>query len=318
MMTTLSPIRVAVLDDYQGVAEGLADWHGSRHPLDVRFVRTHIEGEHALAQILADAEVIVVMRERTPLTSRLLSKLPKLRLIVTTGMRNDSVERVNGVTLCGTNALTTPTVELTWALILGLSRHLGEEEQSLRAGTWQTTVGEGLAGRTLGLLGLGKIGTLVAAVGNAFGMRVVSWSQHLTAEAARERGVERVSAEQLFAEADILSVHLRLSERTRDLVNRVRLREMKAGALLINTSRAEIVNQDALVEALSDGWIGGAGIDVYDSEPLAPGHPLLSVHNALLTPHLGYVVRQNYDIFYRGALEAINAYFDGEPIRVIA
>lgn len=211
------------------------------------------------------------MRERTPLSSRLLSK--KLRLIVTTGMRNDSVERVDGVTLCSTYALTTPTVELTWALILRLSRHLGEEEQSLRAGTWQTTVGEGLAGRTLGLLGLGKIGTLVAAVGNAFDMRVISWSQHLTAEAARHRGVERVSAEQLFAEADVLSVHLRLSERTRDLVDQVRLRDMKDGALLINTSRAEIVNQDALVEALNGGWIGCPGIDVYDSGPLTPGHP---------------------------------------------
>ena len=316
-MVSTTPIPVVVLDDYQGVAEGLANWANPRHPLDITFVRNHIDGEDALAQLLCEARVIVVMRERTPLSAQLLLRLPKLRLIVTTGMRNDSIERIDGVTLCGTDGLTSPTVELTWALILGLSRHLRQEEGSLRAGTWQATIGEGLQGRTLGLLGLGKIGTLVAGVGQAFGMRVIAWSQNLTSQVAQDRGVERVSADGLFAQADVLSVHLRLSPRSRDLVDRSRLHQMSSDALLINTSRAEIVNQDALVEALNQGWIAGAGIDVYDSEPLTPGHPLLSAPHTLLTPHLGYVVRQNYEIFYRGALEAIEAYFDEQPIRVI-
>lgn len=316
-MVSSTPIRVVVLDDYQGVAKGLANWQSPRHPLDVTFVRNHIDGEDALAQVLGEATVIVAMRERTPLSAQLLTRLPKLRLIVTTGMRNDSIEQIDGVTLCGTDGLTTPTVELTWALILGLSRHLRQEEGSLRAGTWQTTIGEGLQGRTLGLLGLGKIGTLVAGVGQAFGMRVIAWSQNLTAEHAQDRGVERVSADGLFAQADVLSVHLRLSRRSRDLVDRSRLRQMSSEALLINTSRAEIINQHALLEALNQGWIAGAGIDVYDSEPLPPGHPLLAAQHTLLTPHLGYVVRQNYEIFYRGVLEAIEAYFDEQPIRVI-
>ena len=316
-MVSRTPIPVVVLDDYQGAAESLASWTSSRHPLDVTFVRNHIDDQDALVQVLGQATVIVVMRERTPLSAQLQARLPKLQLIVTTGMRNDSIEPIDDVTLCGTDALTTPTVELTWALILGLSRHLREEEQSLRAGTWQTTIGEGLEGRTLGLLGLGKVGSLVAGVGQAFGMKVIAWSQNLTSDVAQDRGVERVSEDRLFAEADVLSVHLRLSPRTRNLVDRARLRQMSSDALLINTSRAEIVNQDALLEALNQGWIAGAGIDVYDSEPLRPGHPLLSAPHTLLTPHLGYVVRQNYEIFYRGALEAIEAYFDERPIRVI-
>jgi phosphoglycerate dehydrogenase-like enzyme len=258
------------------------------------------------------------MRERTPLPAGILSRLPRLRLVVTTGMTNAAIDLNAGVMVCGTQSLTSPTVEMTWALITGLCRNLCAESQSLRAGSWQSGVGEGLEGQTLGLLGLGRIGSRMAGVGQAFGMHVTAWSQNLTQDAAAGHGVEWVSREDLFRQADILSIHLRLSPRTRGLVDGNLLRSMKPTARLVNTSRAGIVDQQALLEALHHGWIAGAGLDVFDHEPVPADHPLLDAPNTLLTPHLGYVVRQNYELFFAGALEAIHAYLDGQPIRVIS
>ena len=310
--------RVAVLDDYQAVAGSMAGWQECRHRLDVTFSHEHIADPEVLIGRLREVDVIVAMRERTPLPKSVLARLPRLKLVVTTGMNNAAIAMDAGVMVCGTQSLTSPTVELTWALITALSRGLCQQAQSLRAGGWQTSVGEGLEGATLGLLGLGRIGSRVATVGQAFGMDVIAWSQNLTPEAAAAHGVRRVGAEELFGQADVLSIHLRLSQRTFGLVGRQQLRSMKPTARLVNTSRAGIVDQQALAEALREGRIAGAGLDVFDEEPLPADHPLLEVPNALLTPHLGYVVRQNYELFYRGALESICAFLDGEPVRVLS
>lgn len=310
-------VRVVVLDDYQDVARTAADWTAARHRLDVTFVTSHVSGEDNLETLLRDAEVIVAMRERTPLSAALLARLPQLELVVTTGMRNDSIGRVPGVTLCGTESLITPTVEMTWALILGFFRNVLSESLALRKGQWQQTIGEGLNGKTLGILGLGRIGQLVARAGKAFGMRVIAWSPNLREEQAAEIGVTRVDADTLFTQADIVSVHLRLGDRSRGLVDRNRLRQMKSTALLVNTARAEIVESSALLDALREEQIAGAALDVFNEEPLPADHPILSAPNTLLTPHLGYVVRQNYELFYPGAVEAINAFYDEQPIRVL-
>lgn len=307
--------RVAVLDDYQQIAEHVADWSHER--LDVTFFSDHIADQDELVELLRGFEVVVAMRERTPLAAELIARLPDLRLIVTTGSRNASIATDAGVLVCGTRSLTSPTVELTWALILAQHRNLPAEQQSLRNGGWQLSVGEGLEGSTLGLLGLGNIGSRVARVGQAFGMEVIAWSQNLTAEASAEHGVTRVEKNELFARADVLSVHVRLSERTLGIVDEAALKSMKPRALLVNTSRAQIVDQQALERALEQSWIGGAALDVFDEEPLPQQHPLRSVPNALLTPHLGYVVRQNYEIFYTDAVDAILAFLDGNPIRVV-
>lgn len=310
--------RVTVLDDYQAVAESMADWQGSKHRLEVTFLHDHIADPEVLAERLRETDVVVAMRERTPLPQSLIARLPRLKLIVTTGMNNAAIALDAGVPVCGTPSLISPTVELTWALVTALSRNLCRETQSLRAGTWQSSVGEGLEGATLGLLGLGRIGSRVAKVGQAFGMRVIAWSQNLTPEAAAEHGAERVGPAELFSQADVLSIHLKLSPRTRGLVGQEELQSMRPTARLVNTSRAGIVDQQALAEALRNGWIAGAGLDVFDEEPLPPGHPLLEAPNALLTPHLGYVVRQNYELFFRGALEAVCAFLDGTPVHVLS
>jgi phosphoglycerate dehydrogenase-like enzyme len=307
-----------VLDDYQAVAEGLAAWHTSRHRLDVTFFHDHVQDGDALVHRLQEFDVVVVMRERTPLTAQTLSELPQLKLIVTTGMHNPSIAPGFEKLICGTGGWGSPTSELTWALILGLTRNLRSEEQSLRAGNWQTSIGSSLDGATLGILGLGKVGSSVARLGQAFGMNVVAWSQNLTPEAAEAHGVHHVSAETLFTESDVVSVHLRLGPRTENLVDESRLRSMKSTSLLINTARAGIVNQDALVMALEQGWIGGAGIDVYEEEPLVLSHPLLQAPRTLLTPHVGYVTRQNYEMYFNDALESIEAWLDGTPIRVLS
>lgn len=317
-MTDTDAVRVVVLDDYQRIAPSLAEWEGSRYPLNVTFVSRHISDEDELVELLQDTTVIVAMRERTPLRESLLTRLPSLRLIVTTGTRNDSIDSVDGVTVCGTEILVHPTAEMTWALILSHLRRIPQESASLRSGAWQTSLGDSINGRTLGILGLGRIGRRVASVGRAFGMQVIAWSQNLTAEEAASVDVTRVDADALFAQADVLSVHLRLSARTRGLVDRGRLQAMKPHSLLVNTSRAEIIDQEALVEALNEGWIGGAALDVFDSEPLPVDHPFRGTAHTLLTPHLGYVVRQNYELFYPGAVEAIECFLDGHPIRVIS
>ncbi|MER7113802.1 D-2-hydroxyacid dehydrogenase family protein [Saccharomonospora azurea] len=313
-------MRIAILDDYQNVASTLADWDSL--DAEVRVFTEHIADQDELVRALAGFDVVVAMRERTPFPAALLSRLPDLRLLVTTGQRNASIDveaaRRQGIVVCGTGYLPHPTVELTWALILAAARHLPTEVQAMREGGWQTTLGTGLRGRTLGLLGLGRLGSQVARVGQAFGMRTIAWSQNLTADRAAEHDVTAVSKDELFASSDVLSVHLVLSKRTRGLVGAKELAAMKSTALLVNTSRAPIVDTDALLEALRQDTIGGAALDVYDVEPLPADHPLRSMPNVVLTPHIGFVTRDTYEVFYRDAVEDIAAFRRGEPVRVLA
>jgi phosphoglycerate dehydrogenase-like enzyme len=312
-------MRIAVLDDYQDVARGLADWAGAGA---ATFFNEHEFQEQALARQLAGFEVIVAMRERTPFPRTLLEKLPALRLLVTTGMRNRSIDleaaKGLGVTVCGTPGLNTTTCELTWGLIFALARQIPREDAALRAGRFQTTVGLGLAGKTLGLLGLGAIGQQVAKAGAAFGMELIAWSQNLDAGRAKAAGARRVEKDELFEAADVLTIHLVLSERTRGLVGARELGLMKRSALLVNTSRGPIVDEPALAEALKRGTIAGAGIDVFGIEPIPREHPLLTAPNTVLTPHLGYVTRENYRLYYEGAVEAIRAWQRGSPVRVLS
>jgi phosphoglycerate dehydrogenase-like enzyme len=314
--------RVAILDDYQETALRLADW-ASLHPqTEITVLNTHIGDREALAKRLHDCDAIVAMRERTPFPQALLARLPNLKLLVTAGMRNAAIDidaaASRGVTVCGTDMLPHPTAELTWGLILAFARNIAHEDRAMREGKWQTTIGTGLKGKTLGLLGLGKLGAQVAAIGKAFGMASIAWSQNLTAEHAASVGVRRVDKATLFAEADVISIHLVLGERTRGLVKAEDLARMKKTAFLVNTSRGPIVEEAALIAALEEGRIGGAAIDVYDNEPLPPDHPLRRLGNTVLTPHLGYVTAKNYRLVYGQAVEAIAAYLAGAPIRVIA
>lgn len=313
--------RVALLDDYQGVALEMADWAALGPQAAVEAFRYHVRDEAALLRRLAPFEAVVAMRERTPFPERLLAGLPRLRLLVTTGMGNASIDidaatRL-GIVVCGTEGLAPPTVELTWALILAAVRRIPQEDRATRGGRWQTSLGAGLHGKTLGVIGLGRLGSQVAAIGRAFGMRLVGWSQNLTAARAAECGAERVTKEELLAQSDVVTIHLRLSARTRGLIGAADLRRMKPTAYLVNTSRGPIVDETALVEMLRAGAIAGAAIDVFDEEPLPPGHPFLSLDNLVLSPHLGYVTRENYEIFYRDAAADVAAFVRGAPERVL-
>ncbi|WP_416981328.1 D-2-hydroxyacid dehydrogenase family protein [Streptomyces sp. T028] len=314
-------LHCAVLDDYQGAALTLADWSVLDGKVDVRTLREHLTDRDKLAAELADCEVVVAMRERTPFDADLLHRLPRLRLLVTTGMRNASIDlaaaAAQAVTVCGTASSPTPPVELTWALLLGLARHIAAENRALReGGPWQSTVGQDLAGRTLGLLGLGRIGTRVARVATAFGMEVLAWSENLTPERAADAGARlAASKEDLLSRSDFVSLHLVLSDRTRGLLGEPELRAMRPHAYLVNTSRAALVDRPALLHALREGWIAGAGLDVFDTEPLPADDPLRSLPNVLATPHLGYVSEQNYRTFYAQAVEDIAAFLAGTPTR---
>lgn len=313
-------MRIAVLDDYQGAALTSADW-GSIPDGEVVTFADHLDDEHALAERLRGCEVVVAMRERTPFPRSLLERLPDLRLLVTTGARNASIDvaaaRERGVTVCGTRGSGSPTAELTWGLILALARHIPREDAATRAGQWQTTLGIGLQGRTLGVIGLGNLGGQVARVGRAFGMDVIAWSQNLTAERAAEVGATLVTKDELLARADFATIHLVLSERTRALIGARELALMRPDAYLVNTSRGPIVEEAPLIEALRTHRIAGAALDVFDHEPLPHDHPLLALHNVVLTPHLGYVTAETYAIFYGDAVEDIRAWAAGSPLRVI-
>ncbi|MES4890259.1 D-2-hydroxyacid dehydrogenase family protein [Streptomyces sp. NPDC096012] len=314
-------LRCVVLDDFQGVATTMADWSVIEDEVEVVTLREHLDGEDALAAALAGYDIVVTLRERVPFPGSLIARLPRLRLLVASGMRNGVIDyaaaEAHGVTVCGTASSGTPPVELTWALLLGLARGIVEESNALRAGgPWQSTVGADLHGSRLGLLGLGRIGSRVARVGLAFGMRVSAWSRHLTKERAAEIGVElAASKEELLASSDFVSVHLVLGDRTRGLVGAPELALMKPTAYLINTSRAAIVDQDALLDALHAGRIAGAGVDVFDIEPLPAAHPMRTAPRLLATPHLGYVSQANYTTYYRQAVEDIQAYLAGSPVR---
>lgn len=313
--------RVAILDDYQDAALRSADWRPLEGRADVTVFPDHIEDTDALAERLRPFQLVCAMRERTAFTRDLFERLPDLKLLVTTGMANAAIDldaaRACGVTVCGTGSGGSATPELTWALILAATRNLTAETASVAAGGWQVGVGGDLHGRTLGILGLGRIGGAVAKVALAFGMRVVAWSQNLTAEAAASHGVTRVGKDELFREADILTIHLKLSERTRGLVGAAELAVMKPGALLVNTSRGPIVDEAALLAALRDGRIAGAALDVFEPEPLPAAHPFRSMPNVLVTPHIGYVTRATYAVFFRETVEDIVAWLDGKPVRVL-
>ena len=314
--------RIAVLDDYQSVAATYADWSQVPEPLEVVEFHDHLADEDALAARLEPFDIVVAMRERTPFPRSLLARLPNLRLLVTTGAKNASVDVAaaaeRGVTVCGTGAHPSGPVELTWALILAVARHLPQEDATVRAGGWQQTVGTDLAGATLGVVGLGRLGEKVARIGAAFGMDVVAWSQNLTDERAAEVGVRRVTKDELLSTADVVTIHLQLSDRTRGLIGRDELGRMKQTAILVNTSRGPIVDEAALIDALAEKRIAGAGLDVFDTEPPPADHPLRGEPRAVLTPHLGYVTHATYEVFYRGAVEDVAAYLAGAPIRVIA
>jgi phosphoglycerate dehydrogenase-like enzyme len=313
--------RVALLDDYQGVALRMADWKSLPGGTDVVAFPDHLDDEGALAARLADFDIVMAMRERTPFTRTLLGRLPKLRLLITAGMRNASIDvkaaAERGVTVCGTAGLPYPTAELAWGLILALMRRVPAEDRAVREGRWQTTVGLGLNGKTFGVLGLGTLGSRAARVGSAFEMQVLAWSANLTAERAAEVGATLVSKDELLARSDIVSIHLVLGERTRGLIGARELGLMKRTAYLVNTSRGPIVNETALVRALRDGTIAGAGLDVFDTEPLPKDHPFRSLPNTVISPHLGYVTEETYRIFYGQALEDIQAFLRGEPVRVL-
>jgi phosphoglycerate dehydrogenase-like enzyme len=314
-------LKIAILDDYQRVAPDLADWERLPDGSQILAFDRHIADMDELAAALQPCDAVILMRERTPFPAALIERLPHLRLLVTTGGRNASIDleacRARGITVCGTGSVGTPTAELTWGLILALVKRIPLEDRALRAGLWQTGLTQGLAGKRLGLLGLGKLGAQVARVGQAFGMDVVAWSQNLTPERAAEVGVRRVEKEELFAASDVVSLHVILSERTRGIVGAGELEAMKPTAFLINTSRAGLVDEAALLSALRERRIAGAGLDVFPVEPLPPGSPLLTLPNVVLTPHLGYVTRENYAVFYRDALEDILAWHAGAPVRVL-
>lgn len=312
-------MQVAILDDYQGVALGMADWRSLDPRAQIQAFADHIEDLDTLAKRLHVFDAIVLMRERTPVPRALFERLPNLRLLVTAGMRNASIDLAAAterrVQVCGTDMLPYPTAELTWGLILALLRHIPREDRATRAGHWQTTLGLGAKGKTLGLLGLGRLGGQVAKIGAAFGMAPIAWSQNLTAARAAEAGAALVAKEELFARADILSIHLVLGPRSRGLVGAAELARMKPTAFLVNTSRAPIVDEAALVAALTERRIAGAAIDVFEPEPLLKDHPLLRLDNTVITPHLGYVTEENYRLLYIQAVEDIAAFLDGKVLR---
>ncbi len=323
-MATLN--RLAILDDFQGVAREMGPWDRLPPGLKIEVFEDALADQDALVARLLPFDAILGIRERTPFPAALLKRLPNLKLLMTTGERNRAFDvaaaNAQGITVCGTPSSGAPTVDITWGLILGLLRDLPAQTASLRAGTWQAkgqpnSVGTAVEGLTLGILGLGKLGTRVAKVGQAFGMKTIAWSQNLTAEAAAAVGVTRVEKAELFAQADVVTLHMILSDRSRGIVGAGELAAMKSTAYIVNTSRGPLIDQPALIAALKDDRIAGAGLDVFDREPLPLDHPLMSCPNTLLTPHLGYVSRQNFAAYFGGAVEAIEAYLADAPIRVL-
>ena len=314
-------ISIALLDDYQGVASEMASWADLPAGTNLEAFSDHLKDEDAVATRLQDFEVVVAMRERTAFPRTLLRHLPRLRLLVATGMRNASIDvaaaREFGVTVCGTRGMRTGTAELTWGLILSLARHIHEEDRAIREGKWQVRIGPSIEGKTLGIVGLGNLGSQVATVGRAFQMEVVAWSQNLTADRAEQAGVRLVSKAELFSVSDFISVHLVLGERSRGLIGASDFARMKPTAFFVNTSRGPIVEEQALVDVLEQQRIAGAGLDVFDQEPLPLDHPFRRLDNVLVTPHIGYVTTDNYRIFYQDALEDILTFLDGNPMRVI-
>lgn len=315
-------VNIALLDDYQNAALRMADWSRLQQAHQVVAFNQHMSGLDAVADALAEFEVIGIMRERTPFSRALFEKLPRLKLLVTTGKRNASIDldaaRARNVMVCNTGGSGRATAELAIALMIGLARHLRKEFHAMRpGGGWQTTLGFDLEGKTLGIVGLGNLGTKVGKIASAMEMTVIAWSENLTSERARERGAERVEKDELFKRSDVVTVHSVLSARTRGLIGARELGLMKPTALLINTSRGPIVDEAALLKALEEERIAGYGADTFDVEPLPANHPLRSEPRTLLTPHLGYVTEETYRDFYRGMVQAIEAWLAGKPVNVL-
>ncbi len=317
------PLRCAILDDYQNVALSMADWSKVNGDIDIKVFNEHLGSTDNVVAALQGFAIVCAMRERTSFPRVVIEALPDLKLLITTGMRNASIDletaKARGVVVCGTPAFGNATAAIATGLMLELARHIGFENARLKAGApWQTTIGLDLEGLTLSLLGLGKLGTRMAEIGHAFKMNVIAWSQNLTQEACQAAGVEHVSRDELFRRADFLSIHVQLSERTRGLIGRNELGLMKPAAYLINTSRGPIVDEAALIAALREKRIAGAGLDVFDIEPLPVKHPFRKLDNVVLTPHLGYVAAQNYRAFFTSMVDDIRAFLDGRPLRTLS
>jgi phosphoglycerate dehydrogenase-like enzyme len=312
--TKNTPVRVAILDDYQSVALTSADWSPVSARAEITVFSDHVFDPDELVERLAPFDAIMVMRERTPLPRSIIERLPRLGLIASTGPANASIDMdaaaEAGIHVVHTSGTVASTVELTWALILGASRHLVAERQAVADGRWQSTVGRELDRRVLGVLGLGRIGGRIARIGAAFGMDVVAWSTNLTADAAQEAGARYLPRDEFFATADVITIHLKLSERSRGLIGAAELAAMKPSALLVNTSRGPIVDEGALIDALRSGTIAGAALDVFDTEPLPADHPLRTLPNVLATPHIGYVADRPYGLFFRDAAAGIAEWLD--------
>jgi len=319
-----SPLHCAILDDYQRVALSMADWESIADRVDVAVLHDHVDDRAKLVEALAPFQVVVAMRERTPFDRALLASLPELRLLVTTGMRNASIDLAaaaeRGVTVCGTRSWPGAAGELTWALILAAIRDIPREDAEFHAGgRWQSGIGHSLRGSTLGIVGVGNVGKLVATVGRAFDMNVIGWSRSLTQERATELGITHAATlAELLTESDVVSLHVTLTSETRGLIGAEALRAMKPTAYLVNTSRGPVVDEAALIEALTERTIAGAAIDVFDREPLPLDHPFRGLVNLIATPHIGYVTRENYRMFYGDAVGDIRAWLDGRPERVLA
>jgi phosphoglycerate dehydrogenase-like enzyme len=314
--------RCAILDDYQNVALSAADWSKVWGDLEIQVFNAHLGAADKVIAALQGFEIVCAMRERTAFPRDVIEKLPQLKLLITTGMRNASIDvaaaKARGVVVCGTPAVGSPTSGIAIGLMLELTRRIGYENARMKAGVpWQTTIGLDLEGLTLGVLGLGKLGTRTARIAQAFGMKVIAWSQNLTPEKCQEAGVAYAGKEDLFRQADFVTIHLVLSQRTRGLVGAKELALMKPSAYIINTSRGPIIEETALLAALRGKTIAGAGLDVFDVEPLPSDHPLRKMDNVVLTPHLGYVAMQNYRAYFAGIVDDIRAFLDGKPVRVI-
>ena len=315
-------VRCAILDDYQNVALKLANWSKVKNEIEIEVFNEHLGAPDKVIAALQGFEIIVAMRERTGFPKTVIDALPDLKLLITTGMRNASIDteaaKARGVTVCGTSAFGSPTSGIAIGLMLELTRHIGHENARMHSGAlWQTTIGLDLEGMTLGILGLGKLGTRTANIGKAFGMDVIAWSQNLTAETCREAGIGYVGKEDLFRRSDFLTIHIVLSQRTRGLIGPKELGLMRPTAYIINTSRGPIVDETALIAALRDKKIAGAGLDVFDTEPLPLDHPLRKMDNVVITPHLGYVSEQNYRRYFADAIEDIRAFLGRKPVRVM-
>ncbi len=312
-------MKIAVLDDYQNVALTMADWSNLQRRCTVEIFNDHLVDPDAIAARLEPFDCVVVMRERTPMTASLLENLPNLRLLVTTGGANASIDLAAatrlGIQVEATETMPYPTSELTWALILTLCKRIPQNVAAMRDGRWQDGLSLDLRGRTLGLVGLGRLGTMVARVANAFRMDVIAWSRSLSEQDAIERGARRVEFDELLRRSDIVSIHTQLSDRTRGLIGTREFALMKPSALLVNTSRGPIVDEAALISALASGTIAGAATDVYDAEPFGAEHPLMSAPNLLTTPHIGYVTRPTYEVYFRDVVANIEAWLEGRVLR---